>query len=164
MDRLKAIKKIIRLCEVTAYEVTGQEVTINLDDNFAVLCPMEDTGDSPIMSVDIIGAQKKTMKKRMKIERKMYSNLTTQHNYSYFTSAFFHELGHVMTLNMFTDAAVTRFLVNFEYEDGTDQEAYMRLPHEVAADMWSLQTFMPNNIEYVTEFDRKVKKLLKKIY
>lgn len=167
-ERKKAIKKLVKLCQKTAEQITKQYVEIIVADAFVANTPLEGECDcdSPLaIYIDIVGERKKVMQSHALVEKEVYFNPANQ--FSYFTQAFYHEVGHLQTMKVFNFDAVQEWTEFFEHEHSkgrADLRNYKLLPHELLADVWSMFYYIPRHRKRVEKFDRKVKKLLKKIY
>ena len=163
MKRRKAVNRLIDLCEATAQDITREDVRVEVDELFAALCPMENSMAIRTIGIDIVSEDKKSMKAHQKIENELFYNVEKIHNFCYFTIAFYHEIGHLMTMKYFKDHAIDKFMTQYK-SASHDLERYKMLPHEVLADNWSLGIYMPEHMEDVAAFDKRVRKLLKHIY
>lgn len=166
-ERKRAIKQLVKLCEKTARKIVKEEVDIIIADEFAALTPLEGEREDITLAIylDIVGEKKKVIKGHQLVENEVYFN--PANGYSYFTQSFFHEVGHLKTLKFFKNDAVQDWNDTFQdmYMKGAaDLRNYKLLPHELLADVWSMFLYIPKNQKKVERFDRKVKKLLKKIY
>lgn len=166
-ERKKAIKKLTKLCKKTAEKITGEEVEIVVGDEFAALTPLEGEEDLVNLTIylDIVGEKKSVIKGHKIVEDEVYFN--PANNFSFFTQAFFHEVGHLETMKFFKGEAVQEWVDEFsdQYNKGAaDLRNYKLLPHELLADVWSMFLYIPKHRKSVEKFDRKVNKLLKKIY
>ena len=168
MTKKKVLKKIKKYCKGAALAVTEQDVKIKFSKRFKVLVHLEED----------IGYRKNTIyinpyitedDELVKIHRELESETIygASYRFSAFTECFFHELGHIMTMETFKSKPLNKWVRQLEKVPFKTQKqaqaAYRMLPHEVLADIWWLKEFAPKYSNFVHEFDSYIVHLQKKL-
>lgn len=168
-ERKRAILELVSLCEKTAAKIMKQHIDIIVADEFSAIAPFDEEGAEEYLdlgiTIDIVGERKKVIRSHFIVESEVFLN--PANNYSYFTQSFFHEIGHLKTMKYFNYEVTEGWNEEFEEKlakGHADLRNYKAMPHELLADVWSLFQYIPKHKKQVKKFDKKVKKLLKKIY
>lgn len=106
--------------------------------------------------------------------RRFFYEYGCKHSVSVFTISFLHEVGHAMTLAVFTDEECNNLIdlvesaqeaihLNPNVEEYFNLDWYWHMPHEFAANIWAIN-FINNHFDKVCELEEIVESNLDKIY
>ena len=165
MSKIKRAKEILNevldYCEVAAFQVTGREIEITPSKGFYAGIYEDEEDDEIFVDVSVSDEDPALLGHKL-IDLEQYG---VEYDYGYFTSAFFHEIGHLFTMRAFTQEEVAAWdaTMDREFEDSLEMlRAYKNLPHEKAADEWWLTVFLAENKVFIDNFDREIKEILAK--
>ena len=157
---MKKRDRLIKLCEDLAEELLCKPIYIaDTSDFYALVAQDEDEVGE--IGIRVAETSQSTIQEHLEFERLTYKD--TDYGLDYFTYSFLHEIGHHMTLDWFQIGTAAESTQALRSSPDATLAAYKSLPHEVAADLWSLKVCIPQNLERIKKFDKKVRKLLTEI-
>lgn len=158
----KQEEELVELCASLAEEITGEDTYVYIDsEDFSAMAKTadnEDVGNS--IGIMIQPELDEFVDGHREVELELYGDV--DYGFDYFTMSVLHEIGHLVTMRDF-DSWELHDAMDRYVDSGRSLLEYKVLPHEAAADQWSLLHYIPNNWERVAEFNTRAVSLLLEI-